>query len=37
MAQTWITNDPKRIPLYIVARLSFGELRFTVKTAIKTR
>lgn len=37
MAQTWISNDPKRIPLYIVARLAFGELRLTVKTAINTR
>ncbi len=37
MAQTWITNDPKRIPLYIVARLAFGELRLSVKTAINTK
>ncbi len=37
MAQTWISNDAKRIPLYIVARLAFGELRLSVKTAINTR
>ncbi len=37
MAQTWITNDPRRLPLYIVARLSFGELRLSLKTAINTK
>ena len=37
MAQTWITNDAKRIPLYIVVRLSFGELRLSVKTVVNTK
>jgi hypothetical protein len=27
LAQAWVTNDARRVPLYVVARLAFGEIR----------
>lgn len=37
LAQGWVTNDARRLPLYIVARLSFGEIRCEIKSATNTR
>jgi hypothetical protein len=37
LAQTWITNDARRLPLYLVTRARFGELRFLLVNAINTR
>jgi Protein of unknown function (DUF3108) len=34
IAQAWVTNDARHLPLYIVARLSFGEIRLQIKNAI---
>lgn len=34
IAQAWVTNDALRLPLYIAARLSFGEIRLQIKSAI---
>jgi hypothetical protein len=34
MAQAWITNDAQRLPLYIVTRLAFGEIRLQIKNVI---
>ncbi|MBL8207114.1 MAG: DUF3108 domain-containing protein [Blastocatellia bacterium] len=34
MAQAWITNDAKRLPLYIVTRLAFGEIRLNIKNVV---
>ncbi len=34
MAQAWVTNDAKRLPLYIVTRLAFGEIRLNIKNVI---
>ncbi|MBK7598589.1 MAG: DUF3108 domain-containing protein [Acidobacteria bacterium] len=30
LAQTWISNDSRKLPLYIAARTRFGELRFSL-------
>ena len=37
LAQAWLTNDARKLPVYIVARLSFGEIRIQLKTATNTR
>jgi Protein of unknown function (DUF3108) len=37
LAQTWISNDTRRLPLYLVTRLRFGELRFQLVSAINTK
>ena len=34
MAQAWVTNDAKHLPLYIVTRLPFGEIRLNIKNVI---
>ncbi len=34
MAQAWVTNDAKHLPLYIVTRLAFGEIRLNIKNVI---
>jgi len=28
VARVWLTNDSRKLPLYITTRTSFGELRF---------
>jgi hypothetical protein len=37
LAQVWISNDARRLPLYLVTRARFGELRFQLVTAVNTR
>jgi hypothetical protein len=37
LAQTWITNDARRLPLYLVTRARFGELRFQLVSAVNTK
>jgi len=37
LAQTWISNDARRLPLYLVTRARFGELRFQLVNAVNTR
>jgi hypothetical protein len=37
LAQAWITNDSRRLPLYLVTRARFGELRFQLVNAINTK
>lgn len=37
LAQTWISNDAKRLPLYLVTRTRFGELRFQMISAANTK
>ncbi len=37
LAQTWISNDARRLPLYLVTRARFGELRFQLVNAINTK
>jgi hypothetical protein len=32
IAQAWISNDARRLPLYIATRTRFGELRFQIAT-----
>ncbi len=34
MAQAWVTNDAKHLPLYIVTRLAFGEIRLQIKNVV---
>ncbi len=34
IAQAWVTNDARHLPLYIVVRLSFGEIRLHLKNAV---
>ncbi|HEY6403526.1 MAG TPA: DUF3108 domain-containing protein [Blastocatellia bacterium] len=36
-AQTWISNDARRLPLYLVTRTRFGELRFQLVSAVNTK
>ncbi|HEX4949435.1 MAG TPA: DUF3108 domain-containing protein [Blastocatellia bacterium] len=35
IAQAWVTNDAKRLPLYIVTRLAFGEIRLNIKNVVQ--
>lgn len=37
LAQAWISNDAARLPLYLVTRARFGELRFQLVSAINTK
>lgn len=37
IAQVWISNDTRRLPLYLAVRTRFGELRFQLTSAIGTR
>jgi len=37
LAQAWISNDARRLPLYLVTRARFGELRFQLVGAINTK
>lgn len=37
LAQIWISNDARRLPLYLAIRASFGELRFQLVNAINTK
>ncbi|MGE0130154.1 MAG: DUF3108 domain-containing protein [Blastocatellales bacterium] len=37
LAQVWISNDAHRLPLYIVTRARFGELRFQMTSAVNTK
>jgi hypothetical protein len=37
LAQTWISNDTRRLPLYLVTRTRFGELRFQMTGAVNTK
>lgn len=32
LAQAWISNDARRLPLYIATRTKFGEIRFQIAT-----
>ncbi len=37
LAQVWISNDARRLPLYLVTRTRFGELRFQITGAVNTK
>jgi len=37
LAQTWISNDARRLPLYLVTRARFGELRFQLVNAVNAK
>ncbi|HEX8999124.1 MAG TPA: DUF3108 domain-containing protein [Blastocatellia bacterium] len=37
IAQVWITNDVRRLPLYFATRTRFGELRFQMTSASNTK
>jgi hypothetical protein len=37
VAQAWLTNDARRLPLYLVTRLRFGELRFQLVSVVNPR
>ena len=37
LAQTWISNDTRRLPLYLVTRTRFGELRFQLVSAVNAK
>ncbi|MFN0087723.1 MAG: DUF3108 domain-containing protein [Blastocatellia bacterium] len=37
LAQVWISNDARRLPLYLVTRTRFGEIRFQLTNAVNTR
>jgi hypothetical protein len=37
LAQTWISTDARRLPLYLVTRARFGELRFQLVNALNTK
>jgi Protein of unknown function (DUF3108) len=37
IAQTWISTDARRLPLYLVTRARFGELRFQLVGVINTK
>ncbi len=37
IAQAWISNDARHLPLYITTRTRFGELRFQITNAINTK
>jgi hypothetical protein len=37
IAQAWVSTDARRLPIYIAARFSFGELRFQLTNALNTR
>lgn len=37
LAQVWMSNDTHRLPLYLVTRTRFGELRFQMTGAVNTK
>ena len=37
MAQVWVSNDSKKLPLYFATRTRFGELRFQMTSASNTK
>jgi len=37
LGQVWISNDARRLPLYLVTRTRFGELRFQMTSAVNTK
>jgi hypothetical protein len=37
LAQAWVSNDARRLPLYLVTRTRFGELRFQMTSAVNTK
>jgi hypothetical protein len=37
LAQVWVSNDARRLPLYFVTRTRFGELRFQMISAANTK
>jgi hypothetical protein len=37
IAQVWISNDARRLPLYFATRTRFGELRFQMTSATNTK
>jgi len=37
IAQAWITNDARRLPIYIVTRVGFGELRLQLTSTVKAK
>ena len=37
LAQVWISNDAKKLPLYFVTATRFGELRFQMTSATNTK
>jgi hypothetical protein len=37
LAQVWISNDHRRLPLYLATRTPFGELRFQMTSAANTK
>lgn len=37
LAQVWISNDARRLPLYLVTRARFGELSFQMTSAVNTK
>lgn len=37
LAQVWVSNDTKRLPIYFVAATRFGELRFQMTSATNTK
>lgn len=37
LAQAWLSNDVRRLPLYLVTRTRFGELRFQMTSAVNTK
>src|SRR5262249_31280983 len=37
LAQVWLSNDSRRLPLYLVTRTRFGELRFQLTNAVNIK
>lgn len=37
LAQAWVTNDARKLPVYVAARLAFGEIRFEIKNVSGTK
>ncbi|MGH9755838.1 MAG: DUF3108 domain-containing protein [Blastocatellia bacterium] len=37
LAQTWVSNDARRLPLYLVMRAHFGELKFQLVNVTNTK
>jgi hypothetical protein len=37
IAQAWVSNDARRLPLYLVMRMRFGELRFQLVSLVNPR
>lgn len=37
LAQAWLSNDARRLPLYIATRTRFGEIRFQIATVVSPR